>query len=62
MWYFPLAFDDAADVSDWADEAMHWCVMNGIITGRTETTLVPGGSATRAEAAMILMRYIENTK
>ncbi len=59
LWYFPLDFEDAADVSDWADEAMHWCVMNGVITGKTETTLVPGGSASRAEAATMLMRYCE---
>gem|GEM_PF-5423462 len=61
-WYFPLDFEDAADVSDWADEAMHWCVMKGIITGVTETTLVPGGQATRAQAAMILMRFCELEK
>ena len=59
-WYFPLDYDDAAEVSGWADEAMHWCVMNGIITGRTERTLVPGDVATRAEAAMVLMRFCEN--
>ena len=58
-WYFPLAYEDAAEISDWADEAMHWCVMNRIIIGRTDTTLVPGGNATRAEAAMILMRFCE---
>ena len=31
-----------------------------LITGRTATTVVPGGNATRAEAATILMRYMEN--
>jgi|GEM_PF-4425730 len=61
-WYFPLDFEDAADVSDWADEAMHWCVMKGVITGVTETTLVPGGSATRAQAATMLMRFSELEK
>ena len=33
-WYFPLNYPDAADVSSWADEAMHWVVMNGLMEGR----------------------------
>ena len=57
MWYFPLDFKDAAEVSDWADEAMHWMVMKGIIKGRTETTLNPKNQSSRAEIATILMRY-----
>lgn len=61
-WYFPLDFADAADVSDWADEAMHWCVMNGIFEGDENGKLRPQGKATRAEAAAILMRFIENVK
>lgn len=62
MWYFPLDYEDAAEVSDYADEAMHWCVMNGIINGCTPTTLVPQGSASRAQAATMLMRYIEGVE
>lgn len=57
-----LSYDDASEVSDWAMEAMQWAVGSGLITGRTETTLVPKGNATRAEAAAILMRFIENVK
>ena len=56
MWYFLLDYPDAAEVSFWADEAMHWCVMNGIINGK-DGKLVPGGDASRAEAATMLMRY-----
>lgn len=59
-WYFLLEYEDADQISDWADEAMHWCVMKGIIKGCTETTLVPKGEASRAEAAAIIMRYIES--
>ena len=50
------AFTDAGTVSDWADEAMAWAVSEGIIGGVTMTTLVPNGSATRAQCATILMR------
>ena len=33
-WMFLLNYADAAEVSPWADEAMHWMVMNGILTDR----------------------------
>ena len=38
---------------------MVWNVYNNIITGMTPTTLSPSGNATRAECAMILMRFIQ---
>jgi hypothetical protein len=53
------AYSDASDVSAWAGDAMAWAVEKGIITGRTETTLAPLGTATRAEAATLLQRYPE---
>lgn len=55
--YSLSAFTDAASVSDWAEAAMAWAVENGIITGVTATTLVPQGTATRAQAAAMLMRF-----
>lgn len=66
MWYFLLDYPDAADVSDWADEAMHWMVMHEIITGTTdadgETVLDPQGTATRAQVAAIMTRFVRNVK
>ena len=56
-WYFPLSFDDAASISDWADEAMHWCVMKGILNG-SDNKLNPTDSASRAEVAAMLMRFL----
>lgn len=50
-------YTDAAQIAGWAQEAMRWAVANGILYGDTETTLVPLGSATRAQGAAILMRY-----
>jgi hypothetical protein len=41
---------------------MAWAVSRGLITGRTATTLVPQGTATRAEAATMLKRYMENAQ
>jgi hypothetical protein len=51
------AYTDAATVSAWAKDAMIWAVSNGIVKGVTETTLVPGANATRAQVATIMQRY-----
>jgi len=54
------SFADASEISTWAEEAMKWAVAEALISGRSETVLAPKGNTTRAEAATILMRYIEN--
>ena len=56
-WMFLLENPDASAVSSWADEAMHWMVMNEVIKGRENGMLDPKGNGTRAEIAMIMMRY-----
>lgn len=53
-------YTDAASVSGYATEAMAWANAEGLITGVTNTTLRPAGSAVRAQAATILMRLCEN--
>ena len=54
------SYQDAANVSDFAEEAMQWAVGEGIITGKyQETQLDPQGNATRAECATIMMRFME---
>ena len=53
------AFADADAVSAYAVQAMQWAVEQGIITGTTATTITPKGSATRAQVAMILMRFCQ---
>ncbi len=52
-------WSDAADVSDWAADAMAWAIENGIITGAGEDVLDAQGGASRAQCAAILMRYLE---
>lgn len=52
-------FSDSGSVSDWAQEAMQWAVGAGIING-DNGALKPAGNATRAEVAMMLMRFCEN--
>ncbi|MCL2226819.1 MAG: S-layer homology domain-containing protein [Oscillospiraceae bacterium] len=53
-------FSDTSSISPWALDAMRWANASGIMSGRTTTTLEPGGTATRAEAATLLQRFIEN--
>lgn len=55
-----VGYDDVSAISDWAADSMRWANSVGLITGRTDTTLVPKGTATRAEVATILMRFCEN--
>ena len=51
---------DAKDINAYAVEALQWANQVGMITGVTDTTLVPNGSATRAQVSSILMRFCQN--
>ena len=53
------AFTDAADVSDWAVGGLNWALEEGIVTGMGDGILAPQGTATRAQAAAMLMRFVE---
>lgn len=52
-------YTDYSSISSYARDAMSWAVDAGLITGRTMTTLAPKGTATRAELAQILYRYLQ---
>jgi len=51
-------FADARTISPWAEEAMAWAVGAGILEG-SNGRLTPKGDATRAQCAVIFMRYGE---
>lgn len=53
-----VEFSDSAGISAWAEEAMSWSVKNGILTGKIGGVLDPGGTASRAEVATMLMRFV----
>ena len=55
------AYPDSASVSNWAAQAMAWAVETGLITGTGAGELNPQGTATRAEVAAILVRFVEKT-
>lgn len=52
-------YADADSISTWAEDAMKWAVNVGIIAG-DGTNLNSQGSATRAEVAAMLQRFIKN--
>ena len=52
-----LDFADAGQVSAYAQAPVKWAVSEGLLNGRTSTTLEPKGTATRAEVATIIERY-----
>ena len=58
-WMFPLDYPDVADVADYANEAMHWMTMKGIVKGKADGKLAPKAGATRAEIAVMLTRLID---
>ena len=57
-----LSYDDFADISEYAIEAMQYAAGTGLIKGRSASTLNPKDNATRAETAAILERFIEGNK
>ncbi len=53
VWMFPLDYPDAAEISPWADEAMHWAVMNELLTAST-AGLEPKGEVSAAALTEML--------
>ena len=52
-------YNDAASVSSWAAETVQWAAAEGLISGMPGDLLAPQGSATRAQVAAILERFLE---
>ncbi len=53
------AYRDKEKISEYAVIAMEWAVDFGIIKGKTENTLTPTDTTTRAEVASMLMRFCQ---
>ena len=51
-------FRDTDQLASWAETPMRWAVGTGLIRGKTTTTLDPRSSATRAQVAAILHRFL----
>ena len=52
-------YSDQAGISAFARTAMAWANAEGLITGTSSSLLSPKGTATRAQTAMILMRFCQ---
>ena len=52
-------FKDADKITDYAKTAMQWAVGSGLMKGKSGNLLDPQGTATRAEIAAMLHRFIE---
>jgi len=55
----PDTFKDADKITDYAKTAMGWAVGSGLVKGKSSNLLDPQGTATRAEIAAMLHRFIE---
>ncbi len=58
----PAALDEYADrdrVHAWAYDALCWAKGIGLISGMTETTIAPRDGSTRAQAAVMLTKFID---
>ena len=55
-------FRDRAQVADYAADSFAWALPNEIISGTDADTLSPRSTATRAQTAVILVRYLERVE
>ena len=55
-------FSDRGQVAAYAVNGFSWAVSNKVVSGTSNTTLSPRGTATRAQVAVILIRYLENVE
>lgn len=52
-------FSDSEQVGSWSADALSWANAEGLVNGIDTGALVPTGSATRAQVAAILNRFVE---
>lgn len=50
-------FNDRANVSFWAEDALSWAVKNNLMMGDDKVAISPQGKVTRAEVAAIICQY-----
>ena len=53
-------FPDSGSVANWAEAAMRWANGNELINGHDDGTIDAAGTAIRAQAASILMKFDQN--
>ena len=53
-----LSYEDYSDISEYAIPALQYAAGAGIMTGKTDKTINPSDTSTRAEAAAVIMRIL----
>jgi len=53
-------FSDKSEIANWAQSSVAVAVKEGIITGRTATTVVPKANATRAEGTVMIKKVLSS--
>ena len=56
------SFTDAGEIHTYAKDAMTWAVETGLLGGYPDGTIRPNAAATRAECAVLLLRFDDATK
>lgn len=57
---FEVSFEDSDSVADYAVNAIKYMLKTGLLKGKTDTTINPGDTTTRAEIATIFERFIKS--
>ena len=55
-----MQFNDAHEVSDYAENALIWATQNGIVNGVGNDHIAPRADAQRAQVAAMMARYLKN--
>ncbi len=61
-WAIRLEFADVADIAEYAIESVMYCTMKNLMQGRDGGVFAPQATASRAEIAVVLHRFIVNSK
>jgi hypothetical protein len=61
-WNVYIGYNDYDQISGWAKDSIMWAESKKIIGGKPGNVFDPQGKATRAEAAVVITKYIEATK
>lgn len=54
-----IKYSDKSEISDWAMDSVAYCQQTSIITGRENNEFAPNDTATRAEVAVVIERFIK---
>ena len=61
-WAIRLEYADIADIADYATEAVMYCLVKNLMQGRDGGIFAPQATASRVEIAVVLHRFIVNSK